>query len=282
MNRPAEYDSLEMMLDRAYDQASAGKGKERHAVDNAFEDQIICEIQRMLKDHPCGYQAGQAIKKVVESGRLYRTTGAGAAVAEVLGAINYLAAMCIVMEEWSGRDTREPCPATGRNCSTCKYCLEPDPCHGCGKYFANWQPAEDLLCDGCPHEETESYDEPCISCIDPLEMDEDYVERMRRDVREERAPHPGDVLRELLRAENCSSNDLEIKTKIVRGYWEKLLSGEYGLSHQAAERLPWAFPEYDPKFWLNLQLNYDAQKQAQAEGREVGMSKRPIVCTRAD
>ena len=93
--------------------------------------------------------------------------------------------------EWlsdvSSDDTREPCPATGRSCSTCAYdSAYPGrgECLGCGKYFANWQPAEDPPCDGCPHEMTESYDEPCISCIDPLEMAEDYVERMRRDVRE--------------------------------------------------------------------------------------------------
>lgn len=93
------YASLERTLADALDQAANGKGKERHAADNAFEDQVICAVQRLLMGHPFGYQAGQAIKKTVEAGRLFNIGKPDAAKAEALGAINYLAAMDIMVDE---------------------------------------------------------------------------------------------------------------------------------------------------------------------------------------
>jgi len=93
------YTSLGNVLNDAFTQAAEGKGKERHACDNKFEDQLICQIQRMLKDHPFGGQAFQAIKKTIEAGRLYKISGSESAKAEILGAMNYLAAMVILIEE---------------------------------------------------------------------------------------------------------------------------------------------------------------------------------------
>ena len=168
-----------------------------------------------------------------------------------------------------GRDPREPCPATGRSCSTCAYdSAYPvrGECLGCGKYFANWQPVEDPPCDGCPYEETESYDEPCISCIDPLEMAEDYVERMRRDVREERAPHPGDVLRELLELNEAGVDWLAQRTYSSNAYWCRFLDCHVPINKLSALELSQIFA-LSSEFWLNLQRNYDAQKQTQAERR---------------
>lgn len=92
------YGRLSSVLLQALAQASEGKGKERHAAGNAFEDQPICAIQHMLVDHPFGFQAGQVIKKVVEAGRLFRDKGSEAAKAEILGAINYAAAMVVLIE----------------------------------------------------------------------------------------------------------------------------------------------------------------------------------------
>jgi hypothetical protein len=87
------YNKLERVLTRAKGQASEGKGKQRHAKEGEpFEKQKICEITRRVG---IGYPLGQAIKKVIESDRL--STEAG--VAELLGAINYIAAAVIVMEE---------------------------------------------------------------------------------------------------------------------------------------------------------------------------------------
>jgi hypothetical protein len=88
-----EYAPLNGVLKRAYEQAKDGKGKERHAKDKEpFDKQKICEITRRVG---LGYPLGQAIKKAEESQRL----SPEAAVKEILGAINYLAAAVIVIEE---------------------------------------------------------------------------------------------------------------------------------------------------------------------------------------
>jgi hypothetical protein len=87
------YDGLLTVLRRAFLQAAVGKGKERHANSLPFEAQPMQMINRLL-----GSQDGhlyQAIKKIQESKRLPRDR----AVAELLGAINYLAGAVIVLEE---------------------------------------------------------------------------------------------------------------------------------------------------------------------------------------
>ena len=93
VSKPDLYRSLKQVLVDAEHQASQGKGKERHATDNNFEDQLICTIQKMLRDHPFGGQAFQVIKKTVEAGRLYQQGETVMAYNEILGAINYLGAM---------------------------------------------------------------------------------------------------------------------------------------------------------------------------------------------
>lgn len=86
---------LKVLID-AYHQASQGKGKERHACGQPFERQIICEIGRRVG---LGYELGQAIKKAIESEVLLKIKGPEAARAELLGAINYLAAAVILIDE---------------------------------------------------------------------------------------------------------------------------------------------------------------------------------------
>jgi hypothetical protein len=78
------YKELSRVLELAKDQASEGKGKERHASGQPFEKQPIMWIE----EHFNSYQLGQAVKKIHESQRLTSDR----AVAELLGAINYLAA----------------------------------------------------------------------------------------------------------------------------------------------------------------------------------------------
>lgn len=76
----------------AHDQAASGKGHERHVTgDESFEEQIICSLQREGYD----FARGQCQKKVHESLRL----PPDAAIRELLGAINYLAAAIIGLEE---------------------------------------------------------------------------------------------------------------------------------------------------------------------------------------
>jgi hypothetical protein len=96
------YQTLYNVLFDALEQSQSGKGVERHAADNNFEDQVICVVQRLLFKHPFGYQAGQAIKKLIEAGRLYDLERPDEAYAEVCGAINYAAAMAHLIKENNG------------------------------------------------------------------------------------------------------------------------------------------------------------------------------------
>jgi hypothetical protein len=89
------YASLKRVLADAMLQAKAGKGKERHADDEAFENQKICVINRWIKDSPVAGTLFQAVKKTVESSRMTPD----AAIRELYGAINYLSAGIILLEE---------------------------------------------------------------------------------------------------------------------------------------------------------------------------------------
>ena len=93
------YNVLRDVFASAVEQASGGKGKERHANGAPFVDQPILAITRLLTGHPCGALAYQAIKKTVEAGRLVELKGTDAAVAEIHGAMNYLGAMVIILKE---------------------------------------------------------------------------------------------------------------------------------------------------------------------------------------
>lgn len=88
------YSSLADVLTKALDQAQNGKGNQRHQVGNApFSGQPICSLTRL---YGLAYPFGQAAKKIHEVGQLERKE---AKLAEVLGAINYLAAAYIVISE---------------------------------------------------------------------------------------------------------------------------------------------------------------------------------------
>ena len=65
------YSSLKRVLDMAYDQASSGKGKERHA-NNDIESQPICQIPRYQGS--IDFVTGQAIKKCLGSLNCLRWT----------------------------------------------------------------------------------------------------------------------------------------------------------------------------------------------------------------
>lgn len=93
------YDSLAGVLHRAYLQASTGKGKERHANGKPFEDQPMQTINKTL-----GSIDGfiyQAHKKSGEA----RGLPQGRNVAELLGAINYLAGAVIALESWAKKES---------------------------------------------------------------------------------------------------------------------------------------------------------------------------------
>lgn len=112
MTRPPAngYESLRDVLDRAFAQAASGKGHERHAVNKPFDQQ---PMQELISLYGVGFALGQAAKKAQESQRL----PAGRDVAELLGAINYLAGAVIALERGrqpvAGNDNEQPhdcCP----------------------------------------------------------------------------------------------------------------------------------------------------------------------------
>ena len=101
LRKPAEmhnvisgYETLGSVLALALEQAQNGKGNERHQVGNTpFSKQPICELARL---YGVGYNFGQSAKKAHETQQL---TTLKAKQAELLGAINFLAAAYVVLSE---------------------------------------------------------------------------------------------------------------------------------------------------------------------------------------
>ena len=95
------YEALAAVLDLALEQAQAGKGAERHAVaGEAYQDQQIVQLGEWMGS--TAFAVGQACKKAIESTRL----PADRAKAELLGAINYLAAAVIQIDRAAVKGSR--------------------------------------------------------------------------------------------------------------------------------------------------------------------------------
>ena len=86
------YYELFSVLRDALDQAQSGKGSERHGNGQPFTEQPILTITRAVGR---GFPLGQAMKKIQESQRMEDD----AAKRELLGAINYLAAAVLFLDE---------------------------------------------------------------------------------------------------------------------------------------------------------------------------------------
>ena len=102
------YEPLADVLSRALEQAQSGKGEERHGNGMPFSDQQIMNEQRQQRG--TGFAVGQARKKALESMGLK----VDPAVRELLGAINYIAAAVIYLEEGDtpfSLSNRRPFPA---------------------------------------------------------------------------------------------------------------------------------------------------------------------------
>lgn len=90
------YAELSHILDAAFEQAAAGKGKERHANGQRFTDQPIMTIGRR---RGIGFPLGQVEKKTDEAHGMFSRGEHDKAEAELLGAINYLAAAILLIRE---------------------------------------------------------------------------------------------------------------------------------------------------------------------------------------
>jgi hypothetical protein len=89
------YAGLQIVLDKAFEQAAFGKGAARHAQGQAFEEQ---PMQKLIQLYGIGFSLGQAGKKMQEAQRM----DTEAAVRELLGAINYIAGTIIHLEKQNG------------------------------------------------------------------------------------------------------------------------------------------------------------------------------------
>lgn len=91
-----EYSSLEEILRQAFDQASSGKGRERHANGRPFDRQPIMETSRMVG---LGFPAGQVMKKAQEACGMADRGQLHEAERELLGVIVYAAAAVLLVRE---------------------------------------------------------------------------------------------------------------------------------------------------------------------------------------
>ena len=105
-----KYATLSAILFDAYLQAAEGKGKARHANDDYWEDQPICQIGRLVGP---GFNAGQAIKKLTESLGMAERGELQAARNEILGAIVYSASIIALIDEVIYEGQREAIDSLG-------------------------------------------------------------------------------------------------------------------------------------------------------------------------
>lgn len=83
----------------AIEQAVSGKGKDRH--NRQSRDFMAQPIMTITRDVGLGFPIGQCCKKATESIGLLESFGPDAAIHELLGAMNYLAAAVIYLGELS-------------------------------------------------------------------------------------------------------------------------------------------------------------------------------------
>jgi addiction module HigA family antidote len=87
-------------------------------------------------------------------------------------------------------------------------------------------------------------------------------------------PHPGEILRETyLQPCALTVTAASASLGVSRQSLSELLNGRNGISADMAIRLAKAFPNTDIRFWLGLQLQYDAW---QAEQRAAKIQVAPI------
>lgn len=92
------YESLAEVLEMAFAQAAYGKGADRHAGGQPFDEQPMQQISELLGG--VDGMAFQAIKKIREARGLQTEE---AQIRELLGAINYCAGIVIFIQGRSGR-----------------------------------------------------------------------------------------------------------------------------------------------------------------------------------
>ena len=80
--------------------------------------------------------------------------------------------------------------------------------------------------------------------------------------------HPGQILKEELKARKVSGNALALALRINSGRVSEILSGKRGISPDTALRLGRYFGN-DAHFWMSLQTNYDLAVAARESGDRI-------------
>jgi addiction module HigA family antidote len=93
-----------------------------------------------------------------------------------------------------------------------------------------------------------------------------------------RAIHPGRVLRRELKARKMSANALALALRTPSGRITDILNEKRAVTTETAMRLGRYFGQ-NPRFWINLQANYDL---ALAEARIGGRLDVEVVPAKAD
>lgn len=93
------YKELSGVFNKALEQASYGKGKERHANNLPFEKQ---RMQTLTDAFGLGFTLGQAAKKCAEAKGMAARDDLQAAKFELLGALNYIAGAYIHIDNNGG------------------------------------------------------------------------------------------------------------------------------------------------------------------------------------
>jgi hypothetical protein len=143
------YDSLANVLDDALHQAQSGKGEERHANDLPFDRQ---PMQKLIESYGVGFALGQAAKKGEES----MVLEPGHDIAEILGAIVYLAGAVVYKRrkyaELHAQEAEQQKVAAGHIGGTDGSRLTDRPsnergyCKFCGNYHGLSEPCLQVTC----------------------------------------------------------------------------------------------------------------------------------------
>lgn len=120
------YETLLHTLLQAGAQAAAGKGHERHGSGLPWDEQPIFTVAGR---HGTGFLTGQAEKKAGEARGMLRRGERAAAIRELRGAINYLAAAIQVIEAENGPPQGEGTFPADCDCPTPLSCRASGECH---------------------------------------------------------------------------------------------------------------------------------------------------------
>ena len=83
--------------------------------------------------------------------------------------------------------------------------------------------------------------------------------------------HPGEELQEKLNISGMSRKELALRTNVTEKHICTVVNGDKGISTAFARKLGYVFET--PKYWINLQAEYDAYQLSLKEEYEISQEK---------